>query len=259
MPPQYEIQAKQRIKKFLQDFKKIIIKAEKDGFNENDTKTLILETLVEALGYKKFFEISGEFEIKGKYADIAIKLDDKVKYFIEVKSIGSTLTEKDLFQILSYSASHNLSWMVLTTGRIWRCYHLSAGSPPDITLVFEVDFLNEDIDKSLECLYTLSKEGMWQNSLHSYWEIAKATSAVNIAKLLFSESIIKEIPKKLYQNTKQKVSTEAVVEVLRTQIIKGSIIDQINDTINALLKSMIKKPTEVKKDEQVETRDSGKS
>ena len=118
MPPKYEINAKNRIKTFLKKFSDVLKRAEDAGFNESDTRTLVLEILTSALGYDKFFEITGEFEIKGRYADFAIKLDNKVKFFVEVKAIGSKLSEKDLFQIQSYSASHNLNWMVLTNGRI---------------------------------------------------------------------------------------------------------------------------------------------
>ncbi|RKY02189.1 MAG: restriction endonuclease subunit R, partial [Spirochaetes bacterium] len=131
MPPKYEINAKNRIKSFLKKFGDIIKKAEDSGFNESDTRTLVLEVLTSALGYDKFFEITSEFEIKGRYADFAIKLDNKVKFFIEVKAIGSKLLERDLFQILSYSTGHNLQWMILTTGRIWKCYHITRGNPPE--------------------------------------------------------------------------------------------------------------------------------
>ena len=186
MPPKYELNAKNRIKAFLRRFTDVLSKAEDAGFNESDTRTLVQETLNNALGYDRFFEISSEFEIKGRYADFAIKQDNKVKFFIEVKAIGSKLSEKDLFQIQSYSASHNLPWMVLTTGRLWRCYHLSSGTPPDLEEVFEVDLLEakEKLNEVTEKLYLLSKEAIWRDTISEYWEIAKATSPSSIAQCL---------------------------------------------------------------------------
>jgi len=167
MPPKYEVNAKNRIKNFLKRFADVIGKAEIAGFNESDTKTLVHEILDRALGYDKFFEITSEFEIKGRYADFAIKLDNKVKFFIEVKAIGSKLSDKDLFQIQSYSGTHNLPWMVLTNGRLWRCYHLSSGIPPDIEQVFEADLMQttENLNDLTEQLYLLSKEAIWRDAI----------------------------------------------------------------------------------------------
>ena len=82
MPPKYEIKAKNRIRQKLKKFPDIIQRAESEGFNESDTRTIVKEILSEVLGYDKFFEITSEFEVKGHYADFAIKLDGKVKFFI---------------------------------------------------------------------------------------------------------------------------------------------------------------------------------
>ena len=227
MPPKYEINAKNRIKTFLKKFADVIKKAEDAGFNESDTRTIVLEVLTSALGYDKFFEVTGEFEIKGRYADFAIKLDNKIKFFIEVKAIGSKLSEKDLFQIQSYSASHNLNWMVLTNGRIWKCYHLSQGNPPDVDEAFEADLLSDDISDTTEKMYLLSKEAIWRDALSDYWQVARASSPTSIAECLLSDRVINEIRKEIYKTMKQKIENELIYEVLTTQIIKGNILSQI--------------------------------
>lgn len=227
MPPKYEINAKNRIKNFLKKFVSVLKKAEDSGFNESDTRTLVLETLTSALGYDKFFEITGEFEIKGRYADFAIKLDNKVKYFVEVKAIGSKLSEKDLFQIQSYSASHNLNWMVLTNGRIWKCYHLSPSSPPQVSEVFEVDLIDGNLGDVTEKLYLVSKEAMWRDALSDYWQVAQASSPISVAQCLLSDRVIAEIRRELYRTTKQKLENEIIYETLITQIIRGNILSQV--------------------------------
>jgi len=227
MPPKYEINAKNRIKGFLKKFTDVVKKAEDAGFNESDTRTVVLEVLTSALGYDKFFEITGEFEIKGRYADYAIKLDNKVKFFIEVKAIGSKLSERDLFQVQSYSASHNLSWMVLTNGRIWKCYHLSQGNPPEIDEAFELDIIEESLADATEKLYLLSKEAVWRDALSDYWQVAKASSPTSIAQCLLSDKVLDEIRREIYRTMKQKLVNEVIYETLTTQIIKGNILAQI--------------------------------
>ncbi len=229
MPPKYEVNAKNRIRSFLKRFTDVLNKAEIAGFNESDTKALVHEILNNALGYDKFFEITSEFEIKGRYADFAIKLDNKIKFFIEVKAIGSKLSDKDVFQIQSYSASHNLPWMVLTNGRLWRCYHLSSGTPPDLNQVFEADLMQAtaNLNDLTEQLYLLSKEAIWRDAISDYWEIAKATSPNCIAQCLLCDRVLDEVRKEIYHRMKQKIGIETIIEVLTTQIIKGNVLSQI--------------------------------
>jgi len=191
MPPKYEERAKSRIKGFLKRFPDVLAKAEDAGFNESDTRTLVQEVLNTALGYDKFFEITSEFEIKGRYADFAVKLE--------------------------------------TNGRIWRCYHLTSGNPPDIEIVFEVDLLQakEDLTEATNRLYLLSKEAVWRDAISDFWEVAKATSPTAIAQCLLSEGVLDEIRKELYRTTKQRIDNQTIWEVLTTQIIKGNILSQI--------------------------------
>lgn len=245
MPPKYEERAKARIKKVLKSFqdKDIIKWAEQQGLNESDTRSLVEDVLSDALGYEKLREITREFEVKGHFVDFAIKLDGKPKFFIEVKAIGAKLSEKDLFQIQSYSASHNLPWMILTNGRIWRCYHLSSGSPPSVDLAFEVDLLtvSKDISDIVERLYLLSKEAVWRDQLSEYWEKAKATSPELIARCLLSERVLTELKREVYRVTKQRISLDSLVEVLSTQVVRGNIVEQIPDTIKQVTKASIPK------------------
>ncbi len=229
MPPKYEIRAKERLKSCLKRYLDVIATAESEGFNESDTAAIVQEILAEGLGYQKFFEITSEFQIKRHYADFAIKLEGKVKYFVEVKSIGSVLSERDLFQVQSYSASHNLRWMVLTNGRIWRCYHLSAGSPPSVDKVFEVDLLTagDDPEPIVERLYLLSKEAMWRDRISEYWELARATSPETIAGCLLSERVLQNIRREIRRRTSQNVEASRIAEILTTQVIKGNLSDSI--------------------------------
>lgn len=227
VPPKYEINAKNRIRTFLKKFADVVRKAEDVGFNESDTRTLVLEVLTSALGYDKFFEITGEFEIKGRYADFAIKLDNKVRFFIEVKAIGSKLSEKDLFQVQSYSASHNLAWMVLTSGRMWKCYHLSQGNPPEIEEVFEMDLIAGNLIDTAEKMYLLSKEAVWRDALSDYWEIARASSPASITQCLLDDKVLDEIRREVYRTMKQKLDNDLIYEILTTQIIKGNVLSQV--------------------------------
>lgn len=251
VPPKYEERAKARIKNVLKDFQErdVINWAEQQGLNESDTRSLVEEVLSNALGYEKLREITREFEVKGRYADFAIKIDGKLKLFIEVKSIGSKLNEKDLFQVLSYSASYNLPWMILTNGRIWRCYHLSSGTPPQLELVFEVDLLvpTRELTEVIEKLYLLSKEAMWRDQLSDYWERAKASSPEIVTKCLFSENVVTELKREIYRVTKQRVTPDTLVKVLATQVLRGNLVEQVADQVKRYRKTSVQEKHKKKK------------
>jgi|GEM_PF-1039961 len=230
MPPKYEKLAKERMKSCLRRYAKVIARAESEGFNESDTADIVHDILHGGLGYEKFFEITSEFQIKRHYADFAVKLDGKVRYFVEVKAIGSRLSERDLFQVQSYSASHNLSWMLLTNGRLWKCYHLSAGSPPSVSKVFEVDLLDEaaDIDEVVNRLYLFSKEAISRDCLSDYWEFARATSPEVIASCLLSDPVLRTIRKELRRRTGQSIRAGQISQIMLTQVIKGNVSDLLS-------------------------------
>jgi hypothetical protein len=242
MPPKYEKKAKERIRACVRRYVDIVARAESEGFNESDTANIVQDILCEGLGYEKFFEITSEFQIKRHYADFAIKLNGKVRYFVEVKAIGSRLSDRDLFQVQSYSASHNLSWMLLTNGRIWRCYHLSAGSPPTVSMVFEADLLQarEDLDGVVQHLYLLSKEAIPRGSLPDYWEFARATSPEMIASCLLSDTVLRSIRREIRRKTSQNIKAAQVSEVLMTQVIKGNVVDLVSKQIPKKRKRALK-------------------
>jgi len=229
MAPKYEQRAKARIRSCLQRFGPIIERAETEGFNESDTADIVQDILHEGLGYQKFFEITSEFQIKRHYADVALKIDGKVKIFVEVKSIGSRLRERDVFQIQSYSASHNLPWMLLTDGRTWICYHLSSGTPPAIDEVFHLDLLEAGNDPAsvVDCLYLLSKEAVKRNLISEYWEVARATSPEMVGSCLLSDRVIQGIRREVRRRTGQRIKAARIYDVLRTQVMKGSLVEAI--------------------------------
>ena len=227
MAPKYLERAQKRISRFLKEFRPTLEKAEKIGLNESDTRLLVLDVLTKALGYKKIDEITSEFEIKHRYADFAIKLDGTVKMFIEVKAIGSRLSGKDLFQIQSYSAAHNLNWMLLTDSKIWKCYNLVPQNPPITEEAFAIDLLLTPEDVLVERLLLISKEGLWKDLLGDYWEKAKATSPEFIAQCVLSDKVLDAIRKQIYHATKKRVENEEIKQVLLTRVFRGDIVETV--------------------------------
>ena len=81
----------ERITTSSKKYIKVLEGAIKNDISESDTVLIIWNMLADILGYDRFKEITTEFSIKSTFCDIAIKIDGKPRYIIEVKSVGTKL------------------------------------------------------------------------------------------------------------------------------------------------------------------------
>jgi hypothetical protein len=92
---------KDRFSKIVPKFQRILSKAKDRDVNESDTVNIINDMLDEVFGYDKYLDVTSEFAIRGTYCDLALKLDGKVQFLIEVKAIGLDLKDNHLRQALT--------------------------------------------------------------------------------------------------------------------------------------------------------------
>jgi len=118
------------IKKYIPAFKE----AKDRDLNEADVVTRIVKFLEDALGYDVLKHITKEFQVKERYVDLAIKLNDKVKFYIEAKSANANLKESHIFQAESYASQSGIPWVVLTNGSEWQLYHLREITGSDLEM-----------------------------------------------------------------------------------------------------------------------------
>ena len=225
----YEDAAKQRIKKGLARYKGIIAKAEEVGFNEADTSAIVNDILADLLGYDKFFEVTSEYQVKGKYADYGIKVDGQLQFFVEVKAIGEELRERHLFQVVAYSANQGLEWTVLTNARIWQCHHIAKGQPMDTDVAFAVDLLDntEPVAEKVGKLFLISREGLSRGHLDDYWAVARALSPVTLGEALLSERVLKSMRLRIRETTGQRLDVQAISNALAHKVIRPNVREQV--------------------------------
>lgn len=88
--------------------------------SEADTVTLVKEVLSQVLGYDKFTELTGQYQVRGQFCDLAIKLGESLTHLIEVKAVGVALSDRHLQQVLAYATNEGVEWVVLTNGIAWH-------------------------------------------------------------------------------------------------------------------------------------------
>jgi len=207
----------------LKVYKRKYLRKEFTALNEADTRIMTNSFLTEILGYRELEEIKTEYRIKSEYADYVIQLKRKKHFVVEVKSIELDLNEKHLRQSLSYAANEGIDWILLLNGREIQLYRVNFGKPISTTLIFKIDFMNsEDLKKAPELLWNLTKRAIEKGELETFWKRTNALEPVNLAKLVYSEEIVKRLRNDLKEQTGIYFQIEDVAASL-AQIISEKV------------------------------------
>lgn len=97
-----------RIKRPLRKMVPYLLQAKEQNMNEADTVRRVTKVLEDVLGYDPLVEISREAQLKGKYLDLLIKVDDVAKFIVEVKRAGIKLRDRHIDQAYTYASTNNL-------------------------------------------------------------------------------------------------------------------------------------------------------
>lgn len=213
----------QELRNKLKDYKRKYLKKEFSALDESATRIMTNNFLTEILGYQELVEIKTEFRIRSEYADYVVQLKRKKHFVVEVKSIGLDLSEKHLRQSLSYAANEGIDWILLLNGREIQLYRVNFGKPVTTTLIYKLDLLNaDDFKKCPELLWNLTKKAVERNELENFWKRTNALNPENLAKLLYSEEIVKRLRNDLKEQTGIYFQIEDVAESLR-EIIANKV------------------------------------
>lgn len=210
-------------KEQLKQYKRKYLRKEFATLNEADTRIMTNSFLTEILGYRELEEIKTEYRIKSEYADYVIQLKRKKQFVVEVKSIELDLNEKHLKQSLMYAANEGIDWILLLNGREIQLYRVNFTKPITTTLIFKIDLmLNDDLKKAPELLWYLTKRAIEKGELETFWKRTNALNPTNLAKLVYSEEIVKRLRSDLKEQTGIYFQMEDVAESLN-QIISQKI------------------------------------
>ncbi len=213
----------QTLKEKLKEYKRKYLKKEFSSLDESATRIMTNSFLTEVLGYQELVEIRTEYRIRSEYADYVIQLKRKKHFVIEVKSIQIDINEKHLRQSMSYAANEGIDWILLMNGRQVQLYKVNFGKPITTTLIFDLDLMNKDVfQKSPQFLWYLTKVAIEKNELESFWKKTNALTPSNLAKLLYSEEIVKRLRIDLKDETGIYFQIEDVAQAL-SQVISEKI------------------------------------
>lgn len=182
------------LKEKLKIYKRKYLKKEFKQLDESATRIMTNSFLTEVLGYKELEEIKTEFRIRSEYADYVIQLNRKKHFVVEVKSIELDLNDKHLRQSLSYAANEGIDWILLLNGREVQLYKVNFAKPVTTTLIFKIDLTNvDDFKNATNYIWYLTKKSVERKELEAFWKRTNALQPENLAKILYSEEIVKRL------------------------------------------------------------------
>jgi len=218
----------ERAKSNLRRYQRILETAHSRDVNESDTCVIVSDLLADLLGYDKYSEVTTEFAIRSTFCDLAIKMDGRVQYLIEVKSIGTDLKDNHVKQAVDYAANQGIEWVLLTNGAVWQAYRLRFEKPIQHEEVFALDLLDPNAKPSqlLEKLYLISREAAGGSALGAYAQTREATSRYVIAQLLLDESVVAMMRRqlrKLFPGI--RIRESEIAELVRNEVLKREVLD----------------------------------
>lgn len=86
----YQDKALERVAKGIRKYKAVAQKARANNAQESDTRMIVSAFMSDALGWDAFDNLTGEYRIKGAYADFVLRKDGKHFVIIEVKALSGS-------------------------------------------------------------------------------------------------------------------------------------------------------------------------
>ena len=219
--PAWAVKDKEALKAHLKKSSKSLVALKERDAVEADTRTFVTDLLVDGLGYDKYEDLTAEYQVKGEFADIGIRVDKKLLAFVEIKRVTQDLKDQHLRQAKTYAANEGVSWIILTNGRIWQLYHISNSTPIEHTLLFEVDLLAESTPSAkVEKLSLLSRNSLKRGILNEVWKAESALQDSVLAKALLSPSVQKHLRAEVRRLTSELVDTERLKQAVANLLQK---------------------------------------
>lgn len=116
--------------------------ADASTLNEANTKALLIEPILSALGWDMYDleSVTREYRVyDGTFLDYALLVSKRPALFCEAKPTRMALDDpKWVSQAINYANNEGVVWCVLTDGLRWRVFKANEAAPMEKKLAFEV-------------------------------------------------------------------------------------------------------------------------
>jgi hypothetical protein len=235
----------------LKRYQAVLANLQKRDVSEADTVTVINDMLSDICGYDKYLHVTSQYAIRGTYVDLAVKVDEDVRFLIEVKAVGIELKDAHVKQAIDYAANEGIEWVVLTNGAVWRIYKVHFGKPIEKILVCELDAIATNVrnPEVLECFGNLSREAFSKGTMAELLLHKQVTSKFTVAAVLQTDFLLEVLRREIRRmSSGVKVEVEYLRSILRDEVLKRDLVDSdeakaANQNIKRLQRAATRKKT----------------
>ncbi len=206
------------IRKPLRKYLPYLLKGKDENLNEADTVQRVVKVFEDVLGYDPMSEITRERLVKEKYADIAIKVDGTIRFFVEVKAAGRKLRDRDVEQAERYAAESNVAWVLLTNGVAWNLYHLTFDEGIDYERVFTIDLSTDPFETAAERLALLHRQSVRHGDHEKFWEHEGALRPESIGRALFTYEVMRFIRREIRRREGVLIDEEDLASAIHAML-----------------------------------------
>lgn len=135
----------------------------KTGLNEAQTTTAIVLRVLHLLGYNLWdpFEVVPQESGNGGVPDFIVKVENRSRFVIEVKKLGSKPDDKAKTQAVSYANNQAIRWAILTDGDTWQFFDSFMRRPAHERLILTLSFTTTDADLLAQYFSRLLEREHW--------------------------------------------------------------------------------------------------
>lgn len=226
--PKIPSKATKRISSVLKKFQNVITQAQARDINESDTVTIIVDSLHYIFGFDKFSEITSEYAIRNSFCDLVVKVDEKILFLLEVKSINTELKEKHIKQAVDYGANKGVEWVVLTNSIVWKVFKIEFTKPLTFQEITKFNLLEVNLkdDDSIDSIGILSRESLLTGQLEKLHSRNQTLNRYTIGAILMSDYVISKIRKSLRQiEPNTRYHEEDIKRILANDVIKREVLE----------------------------------
>lgn len=225
--PKWETDAKDGIRAALRRYRRPLTDLIERDANEGDTRLLVTDFLCDALGYDKYDDLTTEFSVRGEFADYGIRIDKQLVAFIEVKRATQQLNARHLRQVETYAVKEGLEWVILTNGRAWQAYHVTAATGQQVAteLVLDIDLLDDDTPANkVSKLFHLHRSALKRQTIDDVWIRRAATSPNAVAEVLMSEPVLDQVRREVRRRTGVNPAPEVLAAVIKDEVLRPGLL-----------------------------------
>ncbi len=206
---------------FLEDIIEKINNLKDKDINEENTRGILIDPLLQALGWDIFNlneVLRNEKTSSGGYVDYILKTDNQIIY-LEAKQINSRLINKFQTQATNYAYEDNVHFCVLTNGNQYQIFETYRKGTVTDRLLVDIKLNDNEIssDKKLEHINFISKASVQKGNLERMNEILNLQNKVyEVVQTLFSNpnhKFIEIISLELEQDFEPESIRKAIINI----------------------------------------------